>query len=259
MTINPYLRGGAMVLSRLFWDLHPSAWISRKRLKTWRNRHRGEKAVILCNGPSLNNVDFRLLKRSKIFTFGLNKINLLFERTDFRPSVVVVGNSHVLQQNADFYNTTSIPLFLDSAGRKWIRFRQNIQFLHKTSATGKFAGDCSLSINPGYTVTYLALQLAFHIGFQKVALVGCDHTFTTKGPANETIASGTVDPNHFDPNYFVGGQLWQLPDLTMSELHYSIAGEFFKNYQRKIVNCTVGGQLEVFERQEFLHFLQNDG
>jgi len=255
-TLNPYFVAGRMGLLRLQWDLQPRSWISRRRVRRWKNRYKGGKAIILCNGPSLNHVDFDLLQESGVFTFGLNKINLLFSRTDFRPSVIVSVNPLVIEQNAAFFNTTELPLFLDGGAAKHIQFRENIHFLHTgSSVLGKFARDCSMSINQGYTVTYVAMQLAFHMGFDRVALVGCDHSFAARGPANQTVVAGKTDPDHFDPHYFSGGMKWQLPDLMYSEFHYRIARDVYEQAGRRIVNCTVGGKLEVFERQDLGDFL----
>ena len=254
-TINPYRFAADLVLFRLVWDMHPYSWISRKRIKAWKDRFLGQKAVILCNGPSLNEVNFEDLAASGTFTFGLNKINLLFKRTDFRPSVIVAVNPHVIEQNAEFYNKTNIPLFLDSGGKKWVRFNKNVHFLHSAGSGESFAKDCSISVNQGHTVTYVAMQLAFYMGFKEVALVGCDHSFATKGPANKTVIAGERDLSHFDPNYFAGGVKWQLPDITASELHYEVARDTFERHDRKIVNCTEGGRLEVFERKLLEEFL----
>jgi hypothetical protein len=256
-TINPYRNAAGLILFRILWDIHPYSWVTRRRIKRWKDRYSGQKAVILCNGPSLNRVNFDALAASGIFTFGLNKINLLFKRTEFWPSVIVAVNRYVIEQNAEFYNTTDIPLFLDSGGRKWVRFRNNIHFLHSAESSGSFAKDCSISVNQGYTVTFVAIQLAFHVGFNEIALVGCDHSFTTKGPANQTVIAGEKDSNHFDPNYFAGGVKWQLPDITSSELHYKVARDTFERHARRILNCTDGGKLEIFERKSLGEFLRS--
>jgi len=257
-TINPYRSAVGLILFRILWDIHPYSWVSRKRIKTWKDRFLGQKAVILCNGPSLNRVNFDDLAASGTFTFGLNKINLLLKRINFRPSVIVAVNPYVIEQNAEFYNRTDIPLFLDSKGGKRVRFRNNVHFLHSADSSGSFAKDCSISINQGHTVTYVAMQLAFHMGFKEVALAGCDHTFATKGPANKTVIAGKEDPNHFDPNYFADGVKWQLPDITASELHYEVARDTFERHGRKIINCTEGGKLEIFTRQPLSEFLQKN-
>jgi hypothetical protein len=251
-TINPYRTGWAIILKRLAWDLHPSAWVSRYRLRAIIDSHKGQSAIILCNGPSLNSVDLDSLHG--IFTFGLNKINLLFDRTAFRPSVIVSINKLAIQQNAEFFNATDIPLFIDCAARRFIKARSSVTLLH-SSAIPKFARDCSVSICQGHTVTFVAMQLAFHMGFQRVALVGCDHTFAVKGPANTTVIARGPDRSHFDPRYFSPGQAWQLADLTASEYFYALAAEQYRLAGRTLVNCTSGGRLELLEKRSLTQFL----
>jgi hypothetical protein len=251
-TINPYrnaigeiIKLHQSVLNRLLWDVNPLSKKSRKKLQDTRNKYKGEKCVILCNGPSLLKTDFNLLKN--VFTFGLNKINLLFEKNDFRPSFIAAVNRYVIEQNCEFYNETEIPLFLDSVAQRYIKPKSNITFLH-SSTQQKFAEDCSRSIQQGATVTFVALQLACHMGFRDVALVGCDHNFATKGTANKTVKASGPDQSHFDPNYFAHGATWQLPDLARSEIFYIMAREAFAKAGGRVVNCTEGGTLGVYER-----------
>ena len=252
-TINPYRTAAGLVFDRLRWDLHPESWRSRARLKALRDAYHGEKAVILCNGPSLNKVNFDFLEG--VFCFGLNKINLLFDRSNFRPNAVVAVNRFVIEQNAAFFNSTDIPLFISKVGLGHIRRRRNVAFLPSTNVP-RFARDVSISCYEGHTVTYVALQLAFHMGFRQVALVGADHTFASKGPANMTVTAGEADESHFDPRYFSGGVQWQLPDLFQSEVAYTMARDTYAAFGGRIVNATDGGKLEVFDRlpiRDFVH------
>lgn len=253
-TLNPYRFALRELWRRLRWDLRPEARRSRAVLRSWRDRYFGQKAVILCNGPSLVKSDLSLL--GGVFTFGLNKINLLFDRSPFRPSCIVAVNQFVLEQNAGFYNTTDIPLFLDSSAATRVRPRPNVAFLHSADQR-KFARDCSMSIYQGATVTFVALQLAFHMGFRRVALIGCDHSFSAKGAANRAVTATGRDVDHFDPNYFSGGMKWHLPDLAESEANYAIAGEVFVASGGAILNCTEGGKLELFPRAVLEDFLQS--
>jgi len=257
-TINPYLFAIALVVKRVNWDLNPKSWISRARLQKWKDRYNGQKAVIICNGPSLLKNDLSLL--DNVFTFGLNKINLLFDKSAFRPSCIVAVNPYVLEQNAEFYNKTNIPLFLDKcASRKGVLFRENVALLHSTpSYIKQFARDCSVSIYSSCTVTYVAMQLAFHMGFKNVALIGCDHNFATKGTANMTIVASAKDSNHFAPNYFAEGVKWQLPDLFESEVGYTLAKNMYECYGRKIVNATEGGELKIFDRMSLAEFIHKN-
>jgi hypothetical protein len=252
-TVNPYRFAAGEILRRLRWDVHPESWRSRRKIKFWKNKFLNQKAVIICNGPSLLKSDLSLL--NGVFTFGLNKINLLFDRSNFRPSCIVSVNPFVIEQNAGFYNQTEIPLFLDSTGTRLVKSRNNVAFLH-SSHQYKFARDCSMSLNQGYTVTFVAMQMAFHMGFKNIALIGCDHNFASKGYANQTVASGEHDKSHFDPRYFSGGVKWQLPDLVQSEIYYTMAREVFQAHGRSIVNATEGGDLHIFTRQRLNEFIK---
>ncbi|BAC91724.1 6-hydroxymethylpterin diphosphokinase MptE-like protein [Gloeobacter violaceus] len=253
-TLNPYRFAAFELLNRLRWDFNPESWRSRAKLRAWKNKYADKKAVILCNGPSLLKSDLSML--DGYFTFGLNKINLLFDKTTFRPSCIVSVNPFVIEQNADFFNQTDIPLFLDRVALKDVRARDNVTMLH-SAGQSKFARDCSISIYQGSTVTFVAMQLAFHIGFRQVALIGCDHNFTTTGPANQTVIAGKRDDNHFDPNYFAGGVKWQLPDLPNSEAAYSLALVVYETAGRKLVNCTEGGRLELLPRISLDNFVRS--
>jgi hypothetical protein len=184
----------------------------------------------------------------------MNKINLLFDKSDFRPSCIVAVNRYVIKQNAAFFNRTDLPLFIDSFGMRHVHSRRNVAFLH-SSEFPRFAKDCSISIAQGQTVTFVAMELAFHMGFSDVALIGCDHDFTSKGPPNETVISNDGDKDHFDPNYFSGGVKWQLPDLLTSEVYYTLARNVYHQAGRKIVNATDGGRLDIFPRISLKEFL----
>jgi len=254
--INPYYRGASLLANRIKWDLNPQSWISRNRLNKLKDKHDGLKAVILCNGPSLLKSNLSLL--DNIYTIGLNKINLLFDSSTFRPSCIVSTNAYVINQNRDFYNSTNIQLFLNyRALRNGVKARKNIVFFHSANID-RFARDCSLTLFNGYTVTFVALQLAFHMGFKEVALIGCDHDFKNKGPASMVVNANENDVDHFHKQYFSGGQEWQLPDLDRSELYYRYANNVYSVFNKEIVNATVGGKLEVFRRITLESFLNNE-
>lgn len=237
------------------WDLKPQAWSSRSKLKQLKNTYSGNKAVIICNGPSLLQTDFSLLEN--VYTLGLNKINLLFDQTAFRPNSIVAVNPYVIEQNKSFFSDTTIPLFLESraSADAGLLDTNAATFLH-TIDFSSFSEDCSISIFQGYTVTYVAMQLAYHMGFSEVALIGCDHNFQVNGPANQLQTARGEDLSHFDKNYFSDGQQWQLPDLGQSEVYYALAKEAFEKAGRRLINATEGGDLEILPRSSLSDFIK---
>ena len=119
------------------------------------------------------------------------------------------------------------------------------------NATPAFYGDVRNGLWEGATVTFVALQLAFHMGFSEAFLIGVDHSFATEGPPNELVVSTGDDPNHFDPHYFGKGFRWQLPDLPTSEIAYEMAKVAYAEEGRSVIDATVGGKLRVFPKVDY--------
>jgi hypothetical protein len=105
----------------------------------------------------------------------------------------------------------------------------------------------------GGTVTYVALQIAYFMGFRKVILIGLDHNYVDKGIPNRTeTRSVDVDQSHFHSQYFPKGSKWQLPDLLRSELDFEIARKAYEKDGREIVDATIGGKCQIFNKVDFL-------
>jgi hypothetical protein len=226
---------------------------TRKMLGAYRNAFRGRRAVIIGNGPSLRRTDLSLLADE--VTFGLNRVYLLFEELGVATTFLVSINELVISQVADELAQVPSPKFFRWGSRHLFQGHdEGMAFLQSRRQPG-FCRDVRSGVWEGATVTYVAMQLAFHMGFHKVVLVGVDHSFTTAGPAHQTVESTGPDPNHFDPNYFGRGFKWQLPDLETSELAYRMARSAYEADGRSIVDATVGGKLQVFPKSSLAEAL----
>jgi hypothetical protein len=103
----------------------------------------------------------------------------------------------------------------------------------------------------GATVTYVAMQMAYFMGFEEVILIGVDHNFKETGRPNQTVVSQGADRSHFDARYFGKDFRWQLPDLETSEFAYILAREAYAAAGRRILDATVGGKLDVFPKTTY--------
>jgi len=233
--------------------LHPWRSESIRRLAALKDIHKGKRAFVIGNGPSLRQTDLGKLKDE--ITFGMNRIYLLFPELGFHTTYFCATNDLVIEQFHQDILALPMPKFL--AWRSHRHFDPNLPLSNiptfvYTSYTGPgFSHDVRGRVWEGATVTNLALQLAFHMGIQQAILIGVDHNFTSKGDANKTVVSQGDDPNHVHPDYFGKGIKWQLPDLDTSEIGYAFAREHFQNAGREVIDATVGGKLIIFPKVDY--------
>ena len=219
-----------------------------QRLTQFKNLHQGEDCFIIGNGPSLNSMDLTPLRR--YHTFGLNKIYLLFDRVDLNLTYLIAVNKLVIEQSARVYQNLPMALFLNyKNSRGIIKNNENLYFVY-TGAKSTFKPDITGRVCEGATVTYVAMQIAYYMGFENVFLIGVDHNFKAQGKPYEKQFLQGQDANHFDPNYFRNME-WQLPNLEASEAAYDLAKQFYNNNGRKIYDATVNGKLNIFPKISF--------
>lgn len=226
-----------------------------ERLAAFHNRHQGERAVLVCNGPSLNHMDTRFLR--KHICFGLNKIYLGFKKFGFYPRYYVAVNDLVIEQAAAPIKALNCVKFISQRNAAHVPESALTHYIRTHSPPHKFCKDITQGVNEGYTVTYAALQVAYYMGFKEVVIVGMDHRFSYQGQPNETRLMQGDDPNHFDPAYF-GGQRWDNPDLAHSEESYRLARQVFEADGRRIVDATLNGACTAFEKQPYTQVFKND-
>jgi hypothetical protein len=230
--------------------LHPNYLLSMLRIVQLRDKHKGQRCFIIGNGPSLQKMDLRPLRGE--YTFGLNRIYLLFDELGFATTYYVAVNRLVIEQCAqEIMSKVPSVMFIDWEARDLIHFSDKTVYLKAFHEEPRFSTNISRGIWQGMTVTYVAMQIAYHMGFEKVILIGVDHSFTVKGEPHQVVVGEAEDPNHFSPEYFGKGFRWQLPDLYGSELAYRMAKFQFARAGREIVDATVGGKLEIFPKTAY--------
>lgn len=231
------------------YRLDPKGRRSRTRLKAMRDAYAGERCFIIGNGPSLRNTDLRRLRSEH--TFALNRGYLLFDRIGGPTTFLIAVNRYVIEQFGHDLQAAPSTTFVSWRSRRAMPRSDETIFVRR-SRLFTFSRDVAeAGAWEGATVTYVAMQIAYHLGFQEVVLVGIDHSFADQGPANKLVTSSAADANHFDPNYFGPGVRWQLPDLEISEQAYRLAHDAYRTAGRSIVDATVGGNLEVFPKVAF--------
>jgi hypothetical protein len=208
--------------------------------------------VLVCNGPSLNEMDLSFLKRH--VCIGLNKICLGIQRFKFYPRYYVAVKERVLQQAAPEIKKLNAVKFIGSRGHRLIPEDALTYHLNTSSPPARFSKNLALGVHEGWTVTHVALQVAYFLGFREVVIIGMDHRYTYSGAPNQTTQLSGPDPNHFSPDYF-SGQSWDNPDLAQSEESYRQAKAVFEAEGRRILDATLNGACTVFQKVDYrAHF-----
>ncbi len=222
---------------------------NRKALRHFRDKHLGERCFIMANGPSLAKIDHSKLQCET--TFGLNRIYLMADVLEFLPTYYVCINELILDQFQHEITRLTMPKFVNWNSRRYFTVEKEDTFFLRTRLNLKdaFWPNIENPISSGGTVTYAALQIAYYMGFDQVIIVGLDHNYQEKGTPNRAVVRGAdKDVDHFHPEYFPKGSVWQPPDLLRSELAYGLAREAYEKSGRQIIDATRGGKCEIFEK-----------
>lgn len=226
-------------------------------LLSMKDKHSGQRAFIIGNGPSLKETD--LSKMSGELTFASNDFRLLFHK--LTPTYWVVEDAMYISEYSkeiDGYKGEK----LISVWSKHHQFGSTI--LDEESVT-YFMPDGSWWYRYGLmlfanrldrgiisscgTVTFSMMQLAYLLGSREIYLVGVDHT----------LPEGYGETNHFTEDYCVKlskhhGALIDLQakrPFVRINAGYKAAREFADEQGIIIRNATHGGKLEAFERVDY--------
>jgi hypothetical protein len=251
--------------------------------RQFENRYTEEPAFVIGNGPSLKNMNLDRIA-GKV-SFGSNAISLIFDETNWRPTVYSCIDSVVLVDRLKDIQIMRMELpemqfffpkhlFDDSEPPKPIAVQQLLPPTPNTTyfdsvpcqftdnAFTAFSPDLGKYLIHGTTVTTTLIQLAVLMGCNPIYLIGCDTNYTIPQNAKELnpdadrvdktlVLDADNDPNHFDPNYFGKGKKWHTPNPHLMIAQYQKVKEACDHLGFQIYNATIGGKLEVFPRVSF--------
>ncbi len=213
-----------------------------EKLKTIKDKHKGERCFIVATGPSLLMEDLEILKEE--ITFSMNSIFLSFEETTWRPTYYGVQYPEFYKKYKSEIERLEVDTkFVADVVSRHIKVPDecyiyplnmlNHNWSHKRFHT-KFSDDAFAVVYSGYTITYSLMQLAVYMGFEEIYLLGVDCNYSSN-TSNHVKDYGIKDPAIAEAN-----------EKMMSA--YKEAKKYAELNGIKIFNATRGGKLEVFER-----------
>ncbi len=223
-----------------------------------RNGHIGESCFIIGNGPSLSSEDLSVLHQKNIDSFAVNRIFMIFPQTDWRPTYYVSTDAVLIRGILE--DVKKIP-----AEDKFIplqnRYYQGIEvpgahYFFRNDKREKdqqegFSLDCTEQVNTRGTVTIDCMQLAMHMGYRNIYLLGVDHNFDKVITENGEVIIDPGVKNYFCEGYDDDVANEVQHDLGTTTKAYMDVRRFIDRNDVHIYNVSRQTKLEVFERMTF--------
>jgi len=222
------------------------------------NSHLGESCFVIGNGPSLRADDLTTLYRNKIDTFAVNRVFRIFPQTEWRPTYYVSTDHVLIRDILDEVNSLEL-------GEKFIplqnKYYHNIVVkgahyffrndLRERDQKEGFSLDCTEQVNMRGTVTIACIQLAMHMGYRHIYLLGVDHNFD-----KIITESGEVIIDPSVKNYFCEGYDDDVANEVVHNLgnttrSYMDVERFCSSHKVEVINATRTTKLDVFKRATF--------
>lgn len=239
-------------------------------LQAFKDLHRGERAYIIGNGPSVQDIDLNVLNGS--VTFAMNRISLLYEKTNWRPTYYIYCSTNISDSRwGRSWKSSVVAAATDPATTAFIgrEFegqlglgKEEVIWLDNITETRPdhdgelpahtFSIDAIDRLDKSGSSISLAYQLAYLMGFREIILLGCDLGWTTNFGSKK-------DQNHFSEKYRAF-----IPDafkanMQMRSVH-ELAKQAFGNKSQPvhIYNASTRTVLDSFPIINF-HELINSG
>ena len=233
-------------------------------MKKIHDTHLGESCFIVGNGPSLTVEDLTALHNQKIDSFAVNRIYKIFDKTPWKPTYYVSTDPVLIRDFLPEVSALLIPhKFIPLQNRYYhgIKVKDAHYFFRNDNRakdqTDGFSLNCTEQVNMRGTVTIACMQLAMHMGYRHIYLLGIDHNFDKVITENGEII---IDPSV--KNYFIEGYDSDVAkevqhDLGTTTKAYMDVKKFIDKHDVHIYNASRQTKLEVFPKVTFEQALQD--
>ena len=247
--------------------------------KSMKDKYKNQAGFVICNGPSLNVEDLTKIHKKGFLSIASNKIFMIFDQTPWRPTIFTIADNLVWENHSEnihpdikvVHSPSRYVLNDDSKEhRVWkslpcISMKRILKsfkdkYIDKKYIKGLKHGisdDMTQGAYGGCTVTYNNIQIATHLGFNPIYLIGCDH-FYSNSTEDKKDSMQSVDTNaHFVKGYLKPGEKVNPAPIKCMTEAYEDARLYCETKNIRIFNATRGGYLEVFERVDLDEILEN--
>ena len=227
-------------------------------MKKIHNSHLVESCFIIGNGPSLTTEDLDTLHENNIDSFAVNRVFRIFPQTKWRPTYYVNTDHVLIRDILDEVN--EIPVkhkFIPLQNKYYLGIKvKGAHHFFRNDRREKdqpegFSLDCTEQVNMRGTVTIACMQLAMHMGYKYIYLLGVDHNFDKVITENGEVIIDPSVKNYFCDGYDDDVANEVVHDLGNTTRAYLDVRRFIDKTDVKIINATRTTKLNVFDKMTF--------
>lgn len=237
-------------------------------------RHQGQRAFILCNGPTTLQQNLQPLAGELVFSVSSGYLHRDYDRIKPRYHCVPqITYGRMTEQDVVAWfkemheRIADAEVFLSATEENLVRRHGlfpgrtvHYLFLHEDfdRLASRDIPDISTAIPGVQSVPIMALVLGMYMGFEDLYLLGTEHSelvtrrylysfepTVLKGKDLSTTPSGEITTSRYDDLHALG-RLWR---------QYRVLGEIAQVNGARIWNATAGGELDEFPRVELEQLL----
>ena len=235
-----------------------------ERLKSLKDTHVGERCFVIGNGPSLNPSDLETLHNNNEFCFASKRINLIFDKTEWRPNIWAASDLDYIEayQN-EIKEIKGFPKLLcaQTIVRNNVLIDDAIYFpfIQVERKPQWFNSDIMRGVHFYGTITCKLINFAVYMGFKEIYLLGVDNTYPIRINKQGKQEYDTTAKSHFTSDYSTEKDVEKLnnniENVEESFVYindaYATVKWFCDQINVNIFNATRGGHLEVYPRVDF--------
>lgn len=234
---------------------------NKRNIESLKDKHKGQRCFIICNGPSLTPSDLTKIHESGDITIGMNLIGRIYDKTPWRVTYLSAtddicfrgSNNHIVKQTeceVKFYDKKRYLYSIGASCKKmFLSFDESFGLLDNP----KFDPDMTKKIPSIGTSTYFCLELAVYLGCSEIYIVGCDMSYKVNLNRDGTVTYNEAGKDHFYKNEEEAAASCPMKPLPTWQQKDALAAAavFSKERGYNIMNATRGGALESFPRVDF--------
>ena len=231
-----------------------------RKLRAYRNKHKGERCFLIGNGPSLTMADLEKVQGE--VTFCCNLIYKIFNGTTWRPTYYCTNDLVFSRTIAhEFARYVTMPMFTTRVAYHKMKYRpRDTTYVWSVREDDFYVRPNILDyyLPAKATVMVMMIELAMYMGFKEIYLLGVD------------CSNGFVGNSHFIEAY-ESKEMLAIEDRRMKRViagrhltpeeygkymtdrsmyAYAVLRAYADQHGVKIYNATRGGYLEEFERRQ---------